>query len=380
MSLDLRSIFTSNGVGIIILLILLYVSRTKALSRRVEDKVFLFMVLGVLVGCFMEALSYAIDGQLFPGSRLLNYAANTYLYSVNLMLPFCVLIYVDLELYGDPKRIWRCYKPQVFIGVAMLSATLVNLFIPITFYISDANVYERRPLSYFYFVVIFYYCIAALLLTRRYAKENGTKAFLNIGVFLFPIFVGTVLQSMFYGLSLAWLASAMGLCGLFMMQQNELAYVDSLVDVYNRQYFNRVLAAWASREGGVIGAMFDLDDFKSINDTYGHSEGDHALQYATNILKHARQDDEWVFRYAGDEFVVLKRTGDPNGLDAYLHRVHGGLDEFNARNYPYKLSLSYGVSVLDGQSADAFMGDMDKKMYEMKARHHQALGHQGVTP
>ncbi len=373
MSLDLRSIFTSNGAGIIVLLILLYVSRTKALSRRVEDKVSLFMVLGVLVGCFMEAFSYAVDGQQFPGSRLLNYAANTYLYSVNLMLPFCVLVYVDLELYGDPKRIWRCYKPQVVIGVTMLVATLLNLFIPITFFINGANVYERRPFSYLYFVVIFYYCIAALLLTRRYARENGAKAFLNIGVFLLPILVGTVLQFMFYGLSLAWLASAIGLTGLFMMQQNELAYVDSLVDVYNRQYFNRVLAAWASREGGVIGAMFDIDDFKSINDTYGHSEGDHALQSATNILKQARQDDEWVFRYAGDEFVVLKRTDDPYGLDAYLHRVHEGLGEFNARNYPYKLSLSYGVSVLDGQSADAFMGDMDKKMYEMKAHHHKAL-------
>ena len=373
MSLDLRSIYTSNGAGIAILLILLYVSRTKALSRRAEDKVFLFMILGVLVGCFMEAFSYAIDGQLFPGSRVLNYVANTYLYSVNLMLPFCVLVYVDLELYGDPKRIWRCYRPHVVIGVAMLAATLINLFVPITFYISDANVYERRPFSYVYFVVIFFYCIAALLLTRRYAKENGAKAFLNIGVFLLPIFAGTVLQFMFYGLSLAWLASAIGLTGLFMMQQNELAYVDSLVDVYNRQYFNRVLSAWASREGGVIGAMFDLDDFKGINDTYGHSEGDRALQSSTNILKQARQDDEWVFRYAGDEFVVLKRTDDPCGLDAYLHRVHEGLDELNTPDRPYRLLLSYGVSVLDGQSVDDFLGDMDKKMYEMKARHHKAL-------
>lgn len=375
MSLDLRSIYTSNGAGVAILLVLLYVSRTKALSRRTEDKVFWFMLLGVMVGCCMEALSYAIDGRLFPGARLLNYVANTYLYSMNLMLPFCVLTYVDLELYGDPKRIWRCYKPQVIIGAGMLTATLISLFIPITYYITDANVYERRPFSYVYFVVIFYYCISALLLTRRYERENGAKAFLNIGVFLMPIFVGTALQFMFYGMSLAWLASAIGLCGLFMMQQNELAYVDSLVDVYNRQYFNRVLTAWASREGGVIGVMFDLDDFKGINDNFGHSEGDHALQSTTNILKRARQDDEWVFRYAGDEFVVLKRTSDPGGLDVYLQHVRKGLDEFNAQHHPYRLSLSYGVSVLDGQSVDAFMGEMDKKMYEMKAQHHQGNLH-----
>ena len=371
MSIDMRSIYISNGVGIAILLILQYVSRTKVLSRRVEDKVYTFMVVGVMFGCFMEALSYALDGHLFFGSRFLNYVANTYLYTVNLLLPFCVLVYVDLELYGDLKRIRRRYKPQIAVGVAMLAATVVNLIVPITFYISNENVYERRPFSYVYFVVIFYYCITALVLTRRYEKENGAKAFLNIGLFLLPIFVGTALQFMFYGLSLAWLASAIGLTGLFMMQQNEMAYVDSLADVYNRQYFNRVLSAWAIREGGVTGAMFDIDRFKSINDVLGHSEGDRALQTVTNILKSARRDDEWVFRYAGDEFVVLKRTEDPNGLDAYLNRVRESLEGFNAAEHPYQISLSYGVSVLDGENVDAFMGEMDRKMYEMKAQHHK---------
>ena len=156
-----------------------------------------------------------------------------------------------------------------------------------------------------------------------------------------------------------------------MMQQNEMAYVDSLADVYNRQYFNRVLNAWAIREGGVTGAMFDIDHFKSINDTFGHSEGDRALQTVTNILKSARCDDEWVFRYAGDEFVVLKRIEDPHGLDAYLDRVHKSLEGFNAAEHPYEISLSYGVSVLDGKNVDAFMGEMDRKMYEMKAQHHK---------
>lgn len=373
MSIDMRSIFISNGVGIVILLILQYVSRTKVLSRSVEDKVYTFMVAGVMFGCFAEALSYALDGRLFFGSRFLNYVANTYLYTVNLLLPFCVLVYFDLELYGDLNRIWRCYKPQIAIGVVMLMATIVNFFVPITFYISNENVYVRRPFSYVYFVVIFYYCITALVLTRRYEKENGAKAFLNIGLFLLPIFVGTALQFMFYGLSLAWLASAIGLTGLFMMQQNEMAYVDSLADVYNRQYFNRVLNAWAIREGGVTGAMFDIDHFKSINDTFGHSEGDRALQAVTNILKGARSNDEWVFRYAGDEFVVLKRTNDASGLDAYLDCVNKGVREFNESEHPYRLSLSYGVSVLDGKNVDTFMGNMDSKMYEMKAKHHLAL-------
>lgn len=123
--MDLRSIFVANATGIFLLIMLLYASRTKILRHRTEDRLYSYMVVGVMLACFMEALSYALDGRLFPGSRLLNYIANTYLYSVNMLLPFIVLVYVDLGLYGDTRRIWANYKPQIFIGCIMFSATLL---------------------------------------------------------------------------------------------------------------------------------------------------------------------------------------------------------------------------------------------------------------
>ena len=90
--MDLRSIYISNGIGIVILLLLQYVSRTRIGRRQTEDKLYSFMVLGVMLGCFMEAFSYSVDGRLFPGARLLNHIANTYLFTANLPLPFCVMV------------------------------------------------------------------------------------------------------------------------------------------------------------------------------------------------------------------------------------------------------------------------------------------------
>ena len=168
--MDLRSIFLANGVGIFILIMLLYVSRTKILRRRAEDRVYAFMVIGVMIACLMEAFSYVLDGRLFPGARFLNYMANTYLYSVNLLLPFCVLIYIDLGLYGDTTRIWKHYKPQIIIGIMMFILNIVNFFIPISYYISEQNVYERRPVSYVYYIVIMYYSLTGFFLERRYEK------------------------------------------------------------------------------------------------------------------------------------------------------------------------------------------------------------------
>ena len=369
--MDLRSIIVANGVGIFILLMLWYVSRTKILRHRAEDRVYSFMIFGVMIACFMEAFSYLLDGKLFPGSRFLNYVANTYLYSVNLLLPFCVLVYIDLGIYGDTSRIWKRYKPQIIIGVFMFSLNVVNFFIPISYYITEQNVYERRPVSYVYYFVILYYCLTGLLLVRQYEKENGARSFFNINMFLIPILIGAGLQFLFYGLSLAWLSAALGLVGLFMMQQNENAYIDSLVDTYNRQYLNHILSAWISRGISFAGAMLDVDRFKYINDQFGHSEGDNALKTIADILKRARSGKEWVFRFAGDEFIVLKMTDDPDGLRGYMEKVNKQLEAYNQAGHPYPIALSYGMDFFDSGNIDTFMKTLDEKMYEMKTRHHQ---------
>ena len=370
--LDLRSIYIANGLGIFILLMLRYASRAKILRDHPEDRVYNLMVYGVMIGCFFEAFSYTIDGHVFACSRILNYAANTYLYSFNLLLSLCVLIYVDLGLYGDTRRIWKRYKPHIIIAAVMIALNFVNYFVPVIYTISPQNEYSRTPLSYSYYVSILFFLISAAVLNRRYEKENGARSFFNINVFILPIILGAGLQFAFYGLSLAWLSAAVGLVGLYMMQQNELAYVDPLVDTYNRQYLNHIVSAWTSRGHSFAGCMFDLDDFKSINDTYGHSEGDNVLKAITRILKSSRQENEWVFRYAGDEFMVLKLTPEPDGLDAYMEEVKKELAEHNRLHHPIKLSLSYGRSFCDNDDIDSFLKDMDKRMYEMKAEHHRS--------
>lgn len=368
--MDLRTIYLTNGVGIYLLLVLQYVSKEKVRRGRLEDRIFGFLIIGVLLGCSMELLSYALDGHVFPGAVLMNHFANTCLFSINLLMPFCVLAYIDLSLYDDRSRIWKYYKPQIIIGMFMLSANIVNLFVPVSYNITAQNVYERRPFGYVYYFVILYYCITALVVTKKYEKENGASAFLSINMFLIPILIGAGLQFMFYGLSMAWLSAAIGLIGLFMMQQNELAFVDPLVEVYNRQYLNHLLSAWINRSYSFAGIMADIDHFKSINDRFGHSEGDRALKKVADILKQSRVGKEWVFRFAGDEFIILEMTRSTDTLVAYMREVEMRLEEYNNENPAYQLRLSYGIAYFEAGSVDAFMKEMDQRMYEMKASHH----------
>lgn len=371
--MDLRSIYIANGIGIFILIILRYACHARILRNNKEDKLFSFIVYGVMAGCFFEAFSYNIDGRIFPFSRILNYIANTYLYSFNLLLPLGVLIYSDLRLYDNWDRIRKLYKPHFIIAAVMIALNIVNFFTPIIYDISPDNIYSRRPLSYSFYAVIVYYLVSVVILTRRYEKENGTRAFLNIYIFLLPVLTGVALQFLFYGLSLAWVSSAIGLVGLFMMQQNELAYIDPLVGAYNRQYLNSILSSWISREIPFSGIMADIDNFKGVNDTFGHSEGDRILKTVTDILQASRKDQEWVFRFAGDEFVILKKGTSEDDLSGYIEEVNRRIADFNRQNPSCQLSLSYGTSIFRTGELDSFMKEMDSRMYEMKEKHHNKV-------
>lgn len=373
--MDLRSICISNGLGIFLLIMLNYVSRTRQERRRIDDRIFSMMVILVMGACFLEAFSYLIDGRVFIGARIINYIANTYLFTINLIVPFGVLVYIDYGLYGDMSRIPRSYKPQIVVGIIMLSLNLINFFTPIVFYINEQNIYERRPLSYLYYAVILWYCLSSAYVTKRYERSYGAKAFFNIYMFLLPVLLGAGLQFAFYGLSVAWLAAAVGLNCLYMMQQNETAYIDSLLEIYNRRYLDHILSSWTRDGIRFTGMMIDVDNFKSINDRFGHSEGDRALTDIAGVLRTNCRRNEFLFRFAGDEFIVLERTDSQEGLGSFIEGMTESFIEFNKNSgRPYILSVSYGVGTFEPgiDNIDSFMKKLDGHMYEMKEVHHVA--------
>jgi diguanylate cyclase (GGDEF)-like protein len=295
---------------------------------------------------------------------------------VNSLLSFSILIYFDLSLYGDPARIKKVYKTQIIVATVMFLITILNIFVPIVFRISEANRYSRLPFSYAYLLVIAYFTYCSWRTTNRYEKENGVKAFLKVEMFLIPVIIGAAVQFSFYGLSLGWLASAVGLVCLYMMQQNETAYIDPVTDIYNRQYMNYLISSWVRTNRNIAGMMIDIDDFKKINDQFGHAEGDAIIRELAARLTNAGTDNEMVFRFAGDEFIVLKKAKTREALEPYIERMLAEIDQLNrTSDKAYHLAVSYGTSLYDPQDSnlDKFMKDMDDRMYAMKSSHHLGI-------
>ena len=119
--------------------------------------------------------------------------------------------------------------------------------------------------------------------------------------------------------------------------------------------------------------MIDVDYFKKINDTYGHSVGDEALIDVARVITFGKPDKAIATRFAGDEFIILIKDTREKEVQHVLKNLHDEVDLFNrTENRQYKLSLSMGYSIYrpGKDSVDDFLKHMDDNMYEEKQIRH----------
>ncbi len=156
----------------------------------------------------------------------------------------------------------------------------------------------------------------------------------------------------------------------------QLAVLDELTEISNRRGF-MILVGYAicmcvRQKISASLVFFDLDKFKLINDTYGHSEGDRALVTFAKILHKTLRESDLVARIGGDEFAaLLLDTPKASALDVIL-RLQARLDVYNDKSpHDYQIDFSFGVVDFDPKvhaNVEALLADGDALMYECKQR------------
>jgi diguanylate cyclase (GGDEF)-like protein/putative nucleotidyltransferase with HDIG domain len=136
-------------------------------------------------------------------------------------------------------------------------------------------------------------------------------------------------------------------------------------------HFDRELIASTRSHYPVSILVIDLDDFKSVNDTFGHIVGDRVLASLAGVVRGQLRECDLVARYAGDEFVALLPMTDAEQADFVIGRVQRAIAAFShitAEGEPVTITASIGAASTpaDGQSFEELMMQADKRMYRTK--------------
>ena len=154
----------------------------------------------------------------------------------------------------------------------------------------------------------------------------------------------------------------------------QLAVHDELTSVYNRRQMFHVLTrekAFADRTKiPFVVCLMDLDDFKQVNDTYGHLPGDTILRAFAQTIKHDIRREDYIFRYGGEEFLVVftgTRCLDNSADRAQRLRAATARLSFPEISDQVKVTTSIGMTTYQpGEAIDSLLSRADAALYKAK--------------
>ena len=204
----------------------------------------------------------------------------------------------------------------------------------------------------------------AIMLTPYWQENILVASGLIIGLVILPMYLFALIQR---------------LHELNAQLQTELSRTyhaathDQLTGISNRQFFRARLDELIDKnikDGNSLAVMFiDLDEFKTINDEFGHSAGDEVLQVVAERLRHNCRDQDIISRFGGDEFALIITDATADEIDGTARRILSGIREpISINNQLYQLGGSIGISVFpyNGQTPDELTHNADVAMYHAK--------------
>lgn len=256
---------------------------------------------------------------------------------------------------------------------------LTSIFTGWMFYIDADGFYENTKMFYITTAVNYIY----LLIPTVYSAYRASKAksrqdrgeYCTYALYMAAPLMAGVFEGVFIKVPLLALNIFMVILILFLMIQNRQVYNDALTGLNNRRRLNGYLDECISKtsdEHAVLLFIMDINRFKSINDIYGHLEGDRALKMFADVLKNiASHYYAFAARYGGDEFcMVMDAKG--HAPEEVENEVRRRLQDIQENKMPYKFTVSIGYARCSSQdkSADIVIEEADRMLYDNKKEWH----------
>lgn len=333
--------------------------RTQGLSKMMSQRNFANAIDSEIVFFLSDTIcKLMINGMIPFNQTVFLFFKDVYFFSTALMCYFW-FIYFECMQESEFSKNEKAIRLSAFFVLVVLVLIIVNIFNGCLYHFDEFGKYVRGPL----FIALYVFSYAYVLVTcfRAFIGIfNKEKAHLRkklISLSLFPIAPGISgwIQFVYPDIPLACVTLSLATLILYLNWIEEIISVDPLTRLNNRKQLEYHFNNWRKNgDDKMYLLMIDADKFKSINDAYGHIEGDNALLRISESLKKACTSTKRrsnIARFGGDEFVVFAACDNEEDVKDLINRIREILKETNSNCLaPYELTVSIGYIEADKET------------------------------
>lgn len=284
-------------------------------------------------------------------------------------------VFVRVGIILSKREQWLWSIPLLVVTLILLT----NPFSEFVFSVDECNIYHRQSGLHWHWAVSWFYAIVGTVfviraLVRAKTEKEKRKLRPMIWFIVFPCVAGFV-QMKLYGISTTNMGITLGVFLVFAFSVCGEVSLDSLTGLNNRDGMEKYLASLVedAKNVSVSIMMLDLNNFKTINDTLGHSKGDLAIKEAATLVKrvcNSTKTNVLAFRYGGDEFVIIGKSIQQQEFAEISNAIRKECDRRNLiPNQSFELEFSIGIA--EGtcnsmEDIEELLAKADAEMYQNK--------------
>ncbi len=365
-----------NAFAIMILVVMI-VSRHGISVQSFEQRLFDLALIANALTLVFDAMVWVLNGTQMAGGRALFVASVYGYYLMNPVVTLACLVYCEYKIFGSVRGLMARLPFFLIPLVFSYAVFAVNAFTGWFYYVNEANWYVRGPAFLVLPVLMVVYPAWIEVLTIRYGNASKTEVEREeikklAGYLILPL-AGLVVQLLTHGIQLVWILSVLSFVMIYTNIQNRQIFTDELTGANNRRQIARAFSGMVESldpSKRLYAIMIDADDFKRMNDSYGHAHGDELLVRMARILEEiCAPSKDFLARMGGDEFLILalREAGEEFGI---VRAIDSAIECYNrAAEKKNALSISCGIAEYGTSKADTLDGLLsaaDGAMYQNK--------------
>lgn len=261
--------------------------------------------------------------------------------------------------------------------IILMILLIASLFDGCLFYFDENMNYHRGPLYCVQQILSYGYVVCASVrsLIKAAEKKNYVRRdelLILASFFILPMICG-ILQTAFQGAPIASMGVVVAFLLVYINSLRSVVAIDSVTGICNRMSLLRYLDDKCSslkKDERLYFLFIDVDSFKSINDIYGHNEGDRALKMVARVLQDiCSETNGFCARYGGDEFAIVEILKSDEDIALIRKRIYKSVESKSADEaLAYSVSVSIGCAEYteETDSLQDLISSADSNMYDKK--------------